>query len=52
MRYKFWFEIDIPDNQSSGDKLQKLFQAAADAVQTVCPFDDDDWDFCVARMEC
>ena len=49
MRYKFWFEVDIPNEKSSDEVLQELFQNAANAIQPVCPFDDDDWDFCVAR---
>lgn len=45
MRYKFWFEIDIPDEESLDDELQDLFQSVANAIQNVCPFDDNDWDF-------
>lgn len=47
MRYKFWFEVNIPNKKSSDNELQDLFQSVADAIQYVCPFNDDDWDFCV-----
>ena len=45
MRYKFWFKVDIPDNKASDEVLQKLFQDVANAIQPVCSFDDEDWDF-------
>lgn len=51
MRYKFWFEVNIPDNKASDEAMQKLFQDVANAIQSVCPFDDDDWDFCVVHRE-
>lgn len=51
MRYKFWFEIEIPESKSTDESLQKLFQQVANAIQPVCPFDDDDWDFCVAHND-
>ena len=47
MRYKFWFEVEIPDEKASDESLQKLFQNVANAIQPVCHFDDNDWDFCV-----
>lgn len=49
MRYKFWFEVDIPVDKATDEVLQKLFQDVANIIQPVCPFDDDDWDFCVAH---
>lgn len=49
MRYKFWFEVEIPDEKASDESLQKLFQNVANAIQPVCNFDDNDWDFCVAH---
>lgn len=49
MRYKFWFEVDIPVDKATDEVLQKLFQDAANTIQPVCPFDDDDWDFCVVH---
>lgn len=52
MRYKFWFEVDISNDKSTDDELQDLFQSVANAIQDVCPFNNDDWDFCVARTEC
>ena len=48
MRYKFWFEVDVPDEKASDEVLQKLFQDVANAIQPFCPFDDEDWDFGVA----
>ncbi len=51
MRYKFWFEVDIPDEKASDEFLQRLFQDVANAIQQVCQFNDDDWDFCVAHNE-
>lgn len=45
MRYKFWFKVDIPNNKASDEVLQKLFQDVANAIQPVCSFDDEDWDF-------
>lgn len=49
MRYKFWFEVDIPIKKSSDKFLQNLFQKVANAIQLVCPFNDEDWDFCVVH---
>lgn len=51
MRYKFWFEVEFPDGKASDEFLQKLFQNVANEIQSVCPFDDDDWDFCVLYRE-
>lgn len=48
MRYKFWFEVDIPSKYSD-KRVQNLFQDVADTIQKTCPFDDDDWDFCVSH---
>lgn len=49
MRYKFWFEVNIPDDKASDEAMQKLFQDVADAIQPVCQFDNDDWNFCVSH---
>ena len=51
MRYKFWFEVNIPNENASDEEVQSLFQNVANAIQSVCPFDDEDWYFCIAHDE-
>jgi hypothetical protein len=51
MRYRFYFEIEIPDEECDAKNLNDKFQKVADAVQEVCPFDDEDWDFCACEYE-
>lgn len=49
MKYKFYYTVEIPDNKCDDDFLQKYFSRIAKIIQLVDPFDEDDWDFCVAR---
>ena len=37
MRYKFWFEVNIPNENASDEEVQSLFQNVANAIQSVCP---------------
>lgn len=47
MKYKFCLIVDIPKGKANDKNLKKLFQEFADKIQSVYPFDDDDWDFCI-----
>ena len=51
MKYKFYFTVDIPDEECSAENLNDKFQKVADTIQEICPFDDDDWDFCACRFD-